>query len=305
MRRLFIVFLQTFSFLITTERKVFVFEIWKMAIGAAVPNCALGPPPLPPGKRFLYKTSSNNSSGSPSSSATATSLGTKKNHPSMQSSTYLSFRDPAVESWIPMGIVVACPRETSNKPPINNRKLTKTERVSTGSIKTGSLSQNRSRNRALNMWQTNESLSRDLELSDRDEIDGPTRVIETNLFRSHSEGNLHTLKNNRSRGRANNVQGFSTPLDKCIKRIYGSWKNLLQRKIRHYFAQKPNISITPNPLFSSFLRVTNNKKTNRHVQPSIKSAGYTPNLSKAARPFWISISFITIFRKVFSFNFQF
>lgn len=49
-----------------------------MAI-TAVTSC-LGPPPLPPGKRFLQKS-------------------TKK-----LSSTYKSFRDPAVEAWIPNGI---------------------------------------------------------------------------------------------------------------------------------------------------------------------------------------------------------
>ncbi|XP_012348425.1 caskin-1 isoform X1 [Apis florea] len=49
-----------------------------MAI-TAVTSC-LGPPPLPPGKRFLQKSS-------------------KK-----LSSTYRSFRDPAVESWIPSGV---------------------------------------------------------------------------------------------------------------------------------------------------------------------------------------------------------
>lgn len=49
-----------------------------MAI-TAVSFC-LGPPPLPPGKRFLQKSS-------------------KK-----LSSTYHSFRDPAVEAWIPCGI---------------------------------------------------------------------------------------------------------------------------------------------------------------------------------------------------------
>lgn len=49
-----------------------------MAI-TAVTSC-LGPPPLPPGKRFLQKSS-------------------KK-----LSSTYKSFRDPAVEAWIPCGI---------------------------------------------------------------------------------------------------------------------------------------------------------------------------------------------------------
>ncbi|XP_076243660.1 CRK like proto-oncogene, adaptor protein isoform X1 [Calliopsis andreniformis] len=49
-----------------------------MAITAV--SICLGPPPLPPGKRFLHKSS-------------------KK-----LSSTYKSFRDPAVEAWIPCGI---------------------------------------------------------------------------------------------------------------------------------------------------------------------------------------------------------
>ncbi|XP_043280519.1 caskin-1 isoform X2 [Venturia canescens] len=195
-----------------------------MAIVSAVPNCLLGPPPLPPGKRFLCKTTTTTNGASVASGSGAA----RKNQASMQSSTYLSFRDPAVESWIPMGIVVAYPREVINKPPINNKKLGKTERAPNGGlIKTASTSQSRGKNRASNTWRTNGSLSRDLEVSDCDEIDG-ARVIETNLFRSHSEGNLHTLRNNRNRRRANNDPVFSTPLDKCIKRIYGSWKNLLQ-----------------------------------------------------------------------------
>lgn len=50
-----------------------------MAI-TAVTSC-LGPPPLPPGKRFLQKSS-------------------KK-----LSSTYRSFRDPAAETWDPIGVL--------------------------------------------------------------------------------------------------------------------------------------------------------------------------------------------------------
>jgi len=54
------------------------FSILQMAI-TSITNC-LGPPPLPPGKRFLQK-------------------------PSKQlSSTYKSFCDPSVEIWLPHGI---------------------------------------------------------------------------------------------------------------------------------------------------------------------------------------------------------
>lgn len=66
-----------------------------MAI-TAVSSC-LGPPPLPPGKRFLQKSS-------------------KK-----LSSTYKSFRDPAVEAWLPTGIfdmsrTRTSPRDAVDKP---------------------------------------------------------------------------------------------------------------------------------------------------------------------------------------------
>lgn len=118
-----------------------------MAI-TAVTSC-LGPPPLPPGKRFLQKSS-------------------KK-----LSSTYRSFRDPAVESWIP----------------------------STGVV--------------LEMSKTK---------ADPRERSPVIRAISNgNLFRSCSEGNLSARKTS--------VAVFSsTPLDKCIQAIYGSWKNLMHRK---------------------------------------------------------------------------
>ncbi|XP_043686801.1 caskin-2 isoform X1 [Vespula pensylvanica] len=113
-----------------------------MAI-TAVTSC-LGPPPLPPGKRFLQKSS-------------------KK-----LSSTYRSFRDPAMESWLPNGIIEKaetklCPREPRT-PTI-------------GTFASGK------------------------------------------LFRSRSEGNLGTRKTG--------TNLVATPLDKCIKAIYGSWRNLM------------------------------------------------------------------------------
>lgn len=120
-----------------------------------VTSC-LGPPPLPPGKRFLQRSS-------------------KK-----LSSTYLSFRDPAIESWIPM--VQEIPRYAMIKPLPSRPK----SRAS---------------------YSTHHE--RDFSLP------------RTNLFRSQSDGNLFAKK-------SHNVT--LTPLDKCIKVIYGSWKNLMQRK---------------------------------------------------------------------------
>ncbi|XP_072749430.1 caskin-1-like isoform X2 [Anoplolepis gracilipes] len=108
-----------------------------MAI-TAVASC-LGPPPLPPGKRFLQKSS-------------------KK-----LSSTYKSFRDPAVEAWLLHG----APDDPMAKP--------------------------RSRQ---------------------------TTVVNQSLFRSCSEGNLRARETTA-------LLPSNTPLDKCIKAIYGSWKNLL------------------------------------------------------------------------------
>lgn len=113
-----------------------------MAI-TAVPSC-LGPPPLPPGKCFLQRSS-------------------KK-----MSSTYYSFRDPAVEAWMPSGI-----QQPDQRSKAQSRDRTRTPRVT------------------------------------------------TNLYRSCSEGHLNSKKT---------AMLASTPLDKCIKAIYGSWRNLMQRK---------------------------------------------------------------------------
>lgn len=115
----------------------------QMAI-TAVTNC-LGPPPLPPGKRFLQKSSRK------------------------LSSTYKSFRDPAVETWLSHGI----PENLMAKMYLPEMTVSK-------------IGANQS------------------------------------LFRSCSEGNL--------RARETTVLPSSTPLNKCIKAIYGSWKNLLHRK---------------------------------------------------------------------------
>ncbi|XP_011350692.1 caskin-1 isoform X2 [Ooceraea biroi] len=113
-----------------------------MAI-TVVSNC-LGPPPLPPGKRFLHKSSRK------------------------LSSTYKSFRDPAVEAWLPHGILEDSPMAKSRP----------------------------------------------------DETIGHGVTAKRSLFRSCSEGNLYARK-------TAVVLANSTPLDKCIKAIYGSWKNLL------------------------------------------------------------------------------
>ncbi|KAG7209670.1 hypothetical protein KM043_011316 [Ampulex compressa] len=114
-----------------------------MAI-TAVTSC-LGPPPLPPGKRFLQKSS-------------------KK-----LSSTYRSFRDPAVEAWIPSGIFE----------------------------------------------------SQRAKLCHRDRSPVIRTIAGSGLFRSCSEGNLSSSRK---------ALLPATPLDKCIKAIYGSWRNLMHRK---------------------------------------------------------------------------
>lgn len=120
-----------------------------MAI-TAVTNRCLGPPPLPPGKRFLQKSSRK------------------------LSSTYRSFRDPAIETWLSHGVP---------------------------------------ENLMANLYEM------------------PAGKIGANqgLFRSCSEGDLCA--------RERTAMLSSTPLNKCIKAIYGSWKNLLHRKcadIAHY-----------------------------------------------------------------------
>lgn len=116
-----------------------------MAI-TAVTSC-LGPPPLPPGKRFLQKSSRK------------------------LSSTYKSFRDPAVEAWLLHG----APKDPMAK--LRPRETT----VERGTI------------------------------------------ANQGLFRSCSEGNLRARETTAA-------LSSNTPLDKCIKAIYGSWKNLLYRK---------------------------------------------------------------------------
>lgn len=117
-----------------------------MAI-TAVASC-LGPPPLPPGKRFLQKSSRK------------------------LSSTYKSFRDPAVEAWLLHG----APEDPMAK--LRSRETT---------------------------------------------AERGTIAINQSLFRSCSEGNLRAREKTAA-------LSSNTPLDKCIKAIYGSWKNLLYRK---------------------------------------------------------------------------
>ena len=179
-----------------------------MAI-TAVSSCLLGPPPLPPGKRFLHRTSASNVTNA------------SKKLQQQQSSTYLSFRDPAVEAWIPTGIVVAYPRQNySHKK--NHQELICNDNCG------GKVDERRARHwspscekNGLNHWK---------HFSDCDEVDAAPVRIKTNLFRSSSEGNLQRIKNrNHGRGSVAGLPG-ATPLDKCIKAVYGSWRNLMQRK---------------------------------------------------------------------------
>ena len=64
---------------------------------------------------------------------------------------------------------------------------------------------------------------------------GTTRASggRVNLFRSRSEGNLAAAtaagkKQQQQQGLGNLI---ATPLDRCIRAIYGSWRNLMQRKL--------------------------------------------------------------------------
>ncbi|XP_008560833.3 uncharacterized protein LOC103580732 isoform X2 [Microplitis demolitor] len=151
-----------------------------MAI-TSVSSCLMGPPPLPPGKRFLATRS-------------------KK-----LSSTYLSFRDPAIESWMPgtsspivkdnprCAVIKPLPPPLPPLPPV--------------------LIPPRPRSRA--SYTT---------CSSQDDFHFPRT---TNLFRSQSEGNLRAKKSGSISGTASTITSL-TPLDKCIKAIYGSWKNLMQ-----------------------------------------------------------------------------
>lgn len=134
----------------------------------AVTSC-LGPPPLPPGKRFFHHQRSTAAS--------------KKL--SMLSSTYLSFRDPAIEYCIPM---VHYHDYSQRHAVIKSLPPRPQSRASTYTIQ-------------------------------NDDFNFPPST--TNLFRSQSEGNLRAKK-------YGNVT--LNGLDKCIKAIYGSWKNLIQCK---------------------------------------------------------------------------
>lgn len=140
-----------------------------MAI-TAVSSC-LGPPPLPPGKRFIKRTTIN-----------------KK-----LSSTYLSFHDPAIESWLSIN---ETKKNINTLSPLKKTKL----RLS--------------------------YTTHDIDDNNMNDID---KKYNTNLFRSQSEGNLYfNKKYNKNNDSNNNITLKS--FDKCIKVIYGSWKNLMQRK---------------------------------------------------------------------------
>ncbi|XP_046733869.1 caskin-1 isoform X1 [Diprion similis] len=138
-----------------------------MAI-TAVSSC-LGPPPLPPGKRFLQRSSRK------------------------LSSTYQSFRDPAIEVWNPLGTDNQQIGTVANCPVVfdagNNKYCHRKIRQGCGGC----------------------SVS--------------TAV--SNLVRSRSEGNLFNARK-KSDDLFNNYSVVSSPLDKCIKAIYGSWRNLMQ-----------------------------------------------------------------------------
>lgn len=55
-----------------------------------------------------------------------------------------------------------------------------------------------------------------------------------NLFRSRSEGNLAGAGKKQQQQR----HDLNTPLDRCIRAIYGSWRNLMQRKSDSPYASK-------------------------------------------------------------------
>lgn len=60
-----------------------------------------------------------------------------------------------------------------------------------------------------------------------------TIAVKQSLFRSCSEGNLCSRKTTAVLAPSN------TPLEKCIKTIYGSWKNLLHRKCADLTGLRP------------------------------------------------------------------
>lgn len=152
-----------------------------MAI-TSVSSCLMGPPPLPPGKRFLARS--------------------KK-----LSSTYLSFRDPAIESWMPFPGSVS----SSSFPFSSSAGNSVRDKEFQCKVIKPHLHPARPRSRA--SYTTSQ-----------DEFHFPR----TNLFRSQSEGNLRAKKSGNLGSQ--NAAGSLSPLDKCIKAIYGSWKNLMQRK---------------------------------------------------------------------------
>jgi len=124
-----------------------------MAITDATNCLRKGPPLLPSGKRFLQKS--------------------LKIYNKKLSSTYKSFHDPAIETWLSHGI--------------SENLMTKLYLHEMTMSKVGA---------------------------------------SQSLFRSCSEGNLRAHRQLHE----TTVLSSSTPLNKCIKAIYGSWKNLLHCK---------------------------------------------------------------------------
>ncbi|XP_046586894.1 caskin-1 isoform X1 [Neodiprion lecontei] len=138
-----------------------------MAI-TAVSGC-LGPPPLPPGKRFLQRSSRK------------------------LSSTYQSFRDPGIEVW--------------NQPVSHNQEIgTVVNYPAVLDVGNNKYYQRKIRRGCGGC--------------------GVSAAV-SNLVRSKSEGNL-LIAPKKSDDLFNNYSVVSGPLDKCIRAIYGSWRNLMQ-----------------------------------------------------------------------------
>lgn len=173
-----------------------------------------GPPPLPPNKKSL----NINRNRKINQQEQHNNYNQHHHHQQQQnpflSSTYLSFRDPAEESEIITPILST----SYNANDIEMHEFHHPRNYNSNMIQL--------RNGSNNNNKLKEDLRRSRKLSSANtQTNSLTRYKEmkTNLTRSHSDGNLDKKRNSI-------ITNGPMTINKYIKVLSGSWKNLLNRK---------------------------------------------------------------------------
>ncbi|KAL7297935.1 hypothetical protein TKK_0008955 [Trichogramma kaykai] len=175
-----------------------------------------GPPPLPPGKKFLQRATRKLSTGP----------------------TYRSFRDPSLEAWIPPEQRLCTPQDDDDIDDIDgfdfsSVKLIKEEQIRNGKISARPASKTNQRRSVYFSASASSSPvpARNGPTIRRSPVRGSASRV--NLFRSRSEGNLMPATGASCDSEKKQSQlGLTNLLTTPLRAVYGSWRNLLQRKCR-------------------------------------------------------------------------